>query len=328
MTEEEAVRSPLRNQVTRTLGMAEEVVPDVVSIPLEPDTVYLVCSDGLTEALNNQEMAEVINSTADVRESCDALVGRALERGTRDNVTVVCVEYGHIRRGEAVAPAPTRQEITQQLYPTLRTRPSSVNWLSAQRLIMAGIAAAAVLLLVSVLLLRSCILAPSLVPSDEEIEAMEERRPSAALVELPATEQGLTVKVLVINGTLVAAANRHVELAITPTGAVDTEPRTTIGPDRDYTRALSDEEMIKWADATCQLTLWVQGDSVHWTTEPENMDLYVNRRMQKDGRVSLAALGDEPVRISFYFPANHKDAYTVALTQVDPANLPVVEPGS
>ena len=326
MTEEEAARSPLRNQVTRTLGVADTVVPDLVSIPLETGSIYLVCSDGLTEVLPNEDIASTINATATVGEGCEALVNRALERGVRDNVTVACVEYGMMPRGQATPPATAaiQQEAAAcQLYPSHRRHSSGASPIAVQRLTRAGVAAGAVLLIAAILLLRSCLLASGRSVS-EDIEPPPEEHPVQSAVQLPPIEEGLTIKVMVIEGELVAAANRHVETTIHALGAADSEPRTTIGPDRDYVRALSEQEAQSWADETCQITLWVEDGYMHWRTEPEDMNLYINRKMEKSDRLKLSALGEGLVRLGFYFPANDADGYTVALTQIDVGGLPEI----
>ena len=117
------------------------------------------------------------------------------------------------------------------------------------------------------------------------------------------------------------------QLTIHPPG-IEEEPTTVIGPDSDYTRPLSETEVSNWADKSCQLTLRVKGDYVHIATVPGNLHLYVDKRRITGRRISAAALTGEPTRIGFYFPANDPDGYTVALTRINAANLPVEEPGA
>jgi serine/threonine protein phosphatase PrpC len=328
MTEEEAARSPLRNQVTRTLGVKDNVVPDVVSIPLEPGSVYLVCSDGLSGALKNEEIAQVVLTTATVNESCETLVSHALESGAQDNVTVACVAYGSMPRGGMPIAQSASEQITEQLYPAARTHSTGGSPLATQRLMRLGIAAGAVLLLAAVLLLRSCLLAPERT-SSQDTEIATEERPSKSMLQLPPIDDGLTVKVLIVEDDLVAAANRHVLITIhaLELDAAASEPSTTIGPDRDYVRALSEQEIQKWADAdaSCQITLWAQDGHLHWRTEPGDLELYVNQKKAVSGSLKLGALGGQPVRLGFYFPANDRSGYTVALPQIDAGNLPAID---
>ncbi len=321
MTEEQAARSPMRNQVTRTLGYEDNVDPDMLAIPLEPGCIYLVCSDGLTEVISPDEIEETLRTSGTLQEGCEALVEKAVELGTPDNVTVACVEFGHLERGKAAAAPPPHQEITEELYPAAITRARGGSEFDVQRMKPLLGAATVALVIVAALLLRSCLLAPAQqVAEGEQIEPQP-----ASAVELPPIEEGLAIKVLVLDGNLVAAANRHVQITIHAQEDLRQEPRTTFGPTGDYTRALSVEEVGKWAGESCTLKLSVKGDYVHVRTVPEDLDIYVDKKIVKNRRIKASSLTGEPARIGFYFPANDKSGYTVALTQIDAANLPVID---
>lgn len=84
---------PLRNVVTRSLGMEPTPVPDTWLAPVAEDDLFLVCSDGLTGELEDEEIGEVVRSVrardGDLAAMADALVAAAVEAGGRDNVTVV-----------------------------------------------------------------------------------------------------------------------------------------------------------------------------------------------------------------------------------------------
>ncbi len=321
MTEEQAARSPLRSQVTRTLGFEDDVAPDMLAIPLEPDCIYLVCSDGLTEVMGPDEIERTLRAAATLQEGCEALVRKAVELDTPDNVTVACLEFGHLERGTAAATPPTPQEITEELYPAAMTRTRGVGELDLQRLKPLLGAVAAILLIVVGLLLRSCLLAPA-----QQVAEGEPTEPQpASVVELPPLEEGLAVKVLVLDGNLVAAANRHVQITIHKQEDLRQEPRTTFGPTGDYTRALSVAEAAKWAGESCSLKLAVKGDYVQVRTVPEDLDVYLDKKIVENRRIKASLLTGEPARIGFYFPANDKSGYTVALTQIDADNLPAVE---
>lgn len=98
LTEEEARVHPKRHQITQHFGiMPEEMVlePSVVeSTAIEVGTRYLLCSDGLTDMLTNDEIATFMAKSGDVETIVDELVEKALERGGKDNVTVVIIEIG------------------------------------------------------------------------------------------------------------------------------------------------------------------------------------------------------------------------------------------
>ena len=81
---------PHSNVVTRALGADPELAVDVMTFEAKPGDTYLLCSDGLIKEVKPQEVAEILG-----RSGCDdssrALIDLALDRGARDNVTVVVV---------------------------------------------------------------------------------------------------------------------------------------------------------------------------------------------------------------------------------------------
>lgn len=91
ITEEEARRHPARNLVTRCLGREPLDPVDSWIVAPEPHERWLLCSDGLTNELEDPEIAAILGSGPDPQEIADALVSRAVEHGGRDNVTVVVV---------------------------------------------------------------------------------------------------------------------------------------------------------------------------------------------------------------------------------------------
>jgi serine/threonine protein phosphatase PrpC len=89
----EAERHPDRNVITRALGADEFVEPDVWLLPAAGRQVFLVCSDGLTKEVDDDEIARVLaGGGGHAAGLAGELVELALERGGRDNVTAVVVE--------------------------------------------------------------------------------------------------------------------------------------------------------------------------------------------------------------------------------------------
>lgn len=91
MTEEEAVRSPLRHILTRNLGSAEHVDAEVFEIVPSGRDRFILCTDGLTDLANDKEILGVAQKERDPELLCRSLVDLALERGGHDNTTVVSV---------------------------------------------------------------------------------------------------------------------------------------------------------------------------------------------------------------------------------------------
>jgi len=93
LTPEEAERHPQRSAITRALGTEPTVEVDAFTVEAEPGDVFLLCSDGLSTMVANEEMASAIEAVEhDLQRAADALVAAANARGGEDNVTVVLFE--------------------------------------------------------------------------------------------------------------------------------------------------------------------------------------------------------------------------------------------
>lgn len=93
ITPEEAARSPEKNVIYRALGMEPRLEVDAWVIPAAPGDVFLLCSDGLSDALADHELLAPVSQggEAPLRDICARFIALSLERKARDNVTVVLV---------------------------------------------------------------------------------------------------------------------------------------------------------------------------------------------------------------------------------------------
>lgn len=80
---------PHRNIIVRALGTMQEVEPEVALQAVADDDLFLLCSDGLSGMVADDEIAEMLRTAEDLPAACKALVARANEKGGHDNVTVV-----------------------------------------------------------------------------------------------------------------------------------------------------------------------------------------------------------------------------------------------
>jgi len=91
MTEEEAIKSPLRHILTKNLGSAENVDPEIFEIVPSGMDRFILCTDGLTDLADDKEILDVARREKDPESLCRNLVNIALQRGGHDNTTVVSV---------------------------------------------------------------------------------------------------------------------------------------------------------------------------------------------------------------------------------------------
>jgi PPM family protein phosphatase len=91
---EQARSHPLRNVVTRALGGRPDLVVDIQSRRMAAGDMLLLCSDGLTTMVTDEDIARILREAGgDVAKAASALVGEANERGGEDNITVVLVKF-------------------------------------------------------------------------------------------------------------------------------------------------------------------------------------------------------------------------------------------
>lgn len=83
---------PYKNVITRACGLADQVEVDSQFKPFSPSDLYIFCSDGLTDMVNDRELAEILEQEDNVAKLCDTLVERANANGGADNITVILVQ--------------------------------------------------------------------------------------------------------------------------------------------------------------------------------------------------------------------------------------------
>ena len=92
MSESEALRSPLRNVITRALGTQNCVTPDCFELDAEPGDIFMLCSDGLTRELTKQTIESIVNCNLALEDRCARLIEAAKKAGGHDNITCILVQ--------------------------------------------------------------------------------------------------------------------------------------------------------------------------------------------------------------------------------------------
>lgn len=89
----EAQTWPRKNVITRAIGVSPAPECDVVIGQLQPGDTFLLCSDGLTEHLDDRDIVDflTVGAEEEVQVVCNAFIGETLERGAKDNVTTIVV---------------------------------------------------------------------------------------------------------------------------------------------------------------------------------------------------------------------------------------------
>jgi len=92
ITSAEARRHPLRNVVMRAVGVNEHLGVDLLNGKIQPGDIFLLCSDGLTDMVEETSVAEVLGSSLGCAEKGERLIEIAKAAGGYDNITVVLCE--------------------------------------------------------------------------------------------------------------------------------------------------------------------------------------------------------------------------------------------
>ncbi|MGL4742805.1 MAG: PP2C family protein-serine/threonine phosphatase [Dermatophilaceae bacterium] len=103
----EAARHPLRHVITRALGSDPAPVPDIWVLPPSPGERFVICSDGLSGEIDDDEIMRLAGTDPDPQAVAERLVAAAVEAGGGDNVSVVVVSVS-ASAGDTSAGAATR----------------------------------------------------------------------------------------------------------------------------------------------------------------------------------------------------------------------------
>ncbi len=100
MTEEEASTSPLKHILTRNLGSAENVEPEIFELIPSDNDRFILCSDGLTDMVKDEEILRMAEEAEDPDQLCRRLVELVLKRGAHDNTTIISVFLSDLKKSK------------------------------------------------------------------------------------------------------------------------------------------------------------------------------------------------------------------------------------
>jgi len=118
MTPEQAANHPSKNVISRALGAEQGVEVDMKTMEVEDGTEFLLCTDGITRHVSDNELRQLLVLNNDLEELCRELKRRCYERGAEDNLTVIVVRVGNpVSTDERMAELePTISPETQTVY--------------------------------------------------------------------------------------------------------------------------------------------------------------------------------------------------------------------
>jgi protein phosphatase len=100
----EAMATPWRDALTRSIGTEPEVEVDVFGpFPLEGNSAFVICSDGLYKTLTDDDLRDLFMQSRGPTGAAQAMVTAAFDGGSDDNISVAIVEYGEVPRDKAPA---------------------------------------------------------------------------------------------------------------------------------------------------------------------------------------------------------------------------------
>ncbi len=123
ITEEEAETHSYRNVILQALGAHSNVNVEVNSLALCNMDTLVLCSDGLSGKMHQDEISRIVHEAADFKSACQRLIDLANDRGGEDNITVVIAQFS----GSGLALPPSETTEPQSLARSPDT-PTEINW--------------------------------------------------------------------------------------------------------------------------------------------------------------------------------------------------------
>ena len=134
LTPEEALNHPRRHQLTRGVGVEDTIDIDVMSINAQPGDRLLLCSDGLSNELSPEGIAQLASAPASLDQAVNDLIEAAKQSGGRDNISAILLEFDEvevaskpIKRTLGTTPPPVAQ-MTGPISHRAKRKNGWLNW--------------------------------------------------------------------------------------------------------------------------------------------------------------------------------------------------------
>ncbi|MBX3244247.1 MAG: protein phosphatase 2C domain-containing protein [Acidobacteria bacterium] len=106
MTPEQALTHPSRNIISRAVGAADTVEVDIKTILIDPGSVYLLCSDGITRHISDNELEHLLATGMSPEMLCEQMKDLCYERGAEDNLTAIIIKTVGTEYDDSPRPEP------------------------------------------------------------------------------------------------------------------------------------------------------------------------------------------------------------------------------
>jgi len=90
--EHRLIEPTFKNVITKAIGTSSHVEPDIDFTEVKTGDIYFLCSDGLTDAVEEEEIAAILRQSPTIQIACDRLVKSALAHGGHDNITLLMIK--------------------------------------------------------------------------------------------------------------------------------------------------------------------------------------------------------------------------------------------
>jgi PPM family protein phosphatase len=132
ITPEQAAHHPRRNVISRALGAESEVEPDFREIEIDDRTSFMLCSDGITRHVTDNEIARLMKNGQHPQAICEHLKQLCYQGGAEDNLTAIVVDFGARAYAEdATKPRVTvraaQAKVTEEIGATLRQTTNKIE---------------------------------------------------------------------------------------------------------------------------------------------------------------------------------------------------------
>ena len=91
ISKEQAETDDRKNVITKALGADNTVEPDFFQVNIMKDDIFLICTDGLSDEVDNQGMIDVLKENKSMSDVCNKMIEKANSNGGHDNITVICL---------------------------------------------------------------------------------------------------------------------------------------------------------------------------------------------------------------------------------------------